>query len=333
MSKINRRQMLARTAAASTIAIASTASSALTPAPEKSANMVGKSVLITGSSSGFGYLSAQLFASKGAHVIATMRNLPRKEADDLRAEADEKGWRLDIVDIDVLSDASVTKGVAQAEQLAGGAIDILVNNAGIGIVGPVELQDMDATKLAFDTNVYGYHRLVRAVLPAMRAQKSGHIFHISSQLGRVIVPGAGHYSATKFAVEAMGEQLAYELVPHNIGVTIIQPGGYPTKIWQNRNVYTAALRDRVSEERKSAYPALVARMGTEDGSGRNADPMDIPNAMAAILAMPVSERPARRAIHPGRKPQEAINTVAADTQVAWLGGSAFGPWIKAVHNS
>lgn len=334
MPNINRRQMLAGTAIAGTIAVAGagagTVSASALSADDRS-SMIGKSVLITGASSGFGYLTAQLFAAKGAHVIATMRNLPRQEANNLRAEADEKGWRLDIVDIDVLLDESVSKGVAKAEALIGGPVDILVNNAGVGIVGPVELQDMTATTLAFDTNVFGYHRMVRAVVPGMRSQKSGHIFHISSQLGRVIVPGAGHYSATKFAVEAMGEQLAYELVPHNIGVTIIQPGGYPTKIWQNRNVYTAALRDRSSEERKAAYPALVARMGTEDGSGRNADPMDIPNAMAEILAIPVGQRPARRAVHPGSKPQEAINKIAAETQLSWLGGSAYGPWIKAVH--
>jgi len=333
MSNINRRQILAGTVAAGALATGSYGVSAAIAAADNGHSMIGKSVLITGSSSGFGRLTAQLFASRGAHVVATMRNLPRSEATTLRAQADKEGWRLDIIEIDVLSDESVIKGVAKAEKLAGGPIDILVNNAGIGIVGPVELQDMEATKLSFDTNVYGYHRLVRAILPGMRSQKSGHLFHISSQLGRVIVPGAGHYSATKFAVEAMGEQLAYELVPHNIGVTVVQPGGYPTKIWQNRNVYTAALRDRVSEERKAAYPALVARMGTEDGSGRNADPMDIPKAMVEVLAMPADQRPVRRAVHPGNKPQEAINTVSAETQVGWLGNSPFGPWIKAVHNS
>ncbi|MEO1044584.1 MAG: SDR family NAD(P)-dependent oxidoreductase [Pseudomonadota bacterium] len=335
MADISRRDMLAGTAIAGG-AIALTASGATATLTGEDAgsgtSMAGKSVLITGCSSGFGRLSAMHFAGLGAHVIATMRNLPREEAASLAAEAKKQGWKLDIIEIDVLSDEQVKNGVAEAERLTGGPIDILVNNAGIGITGPIELQDMEATKLIFDTNVYGYHRLVRAVLPGMRTQKSGHIFAVSSQLGRVIVPGAGHYSPTKFAVEAMAEQMAYELVPHNIGVTVIQPGGYPTDIWKKRNVYTKALRDRISEERKAGYPALVARMGTEDGSGRNADPMDIPHAMAEIVAMPAAERPVRRAVHPGNKPQMAINSVSAETQVKWLGQTPFGPWINAVHN-
>ncbi|WOE76419.1 SDR family oxidoreductase [Alterisphingorhabdus coralli] len=334
-SAISRRTLLSGTATVGALAAggyglaAATAQSTDRMPPA----LAGKSVLITGCSSGFGRLSAMHFASLGAHVIATMRNLPRPEAESLAEEAQAGKLKVDIVEIDVLSDDSVTKGVAEAERLTGGPIDILINNAGIGITGPIELQDMAATKLIFDTNVYGYHRLARAVLPGMRAQKSGHIFAISSQLGRVIVPGAGHYSPTKFAVEAMAEQMAYELVPHNIGVTVIQPGGYPTDIWKKRNVYTKALRDRVSEERKAGYPALVARMGNEDGSGRTADPMDIPRAMAEIIEMPVSERPARRAVHPGNKPQLAINEISAKTQVDWLGNTPYGPWIKAVHKA
>ncbi|MDN8960715.1 SDR family NAD(P)-dependent oxidoreductase, partial [Staphylococcus aureus] len=76
----------------------------------------------------------------------------------------------------------------------------------IGITGPVELQDMEATKLIFDTNVFGAQRVARAALPAMRKAKRGLIVNISSQLGRVIVPNGGHYSATKFALEALSEQ-------------------------------------------------------------------------------------------------------------------------------
>ncbi|WP_299327150.1 SDR family oxidoreductase [Parasphingopyxis sp.] len=329
MPDISRRHLLAGTAAIAALS----AMPASTPSfAQTTPNLSGKSILITGTSSGFGRLGAIHYARLGAKVIATMRNLPRPEAESLAAEAAAEELDLHIVEIDVLSDEQVASGVAEAERIAGGAIDILVNNAGIGITGPVELQDMEATRLAFDTNVFGCQRMARAVLPAMRAQGSGQIFNISSQLGRVIVPGAGHYSATKFALEAMSEQMAYELVPHNIEVTVIQPGGYPTQIWVNRNRYTGNLRERTAEERLQAYPALVERMGTEDGSGRSADPMDIPRAIAEIAAMPPGTRPLRRAVHPVRIPQEAINRVSAETQVAWLGESGFGPWIRAVHD-
>ena len=126
--------------------------------------------------------------------------------------------------------------------------------------------------------------------------------------------------------------MAYELVPHNIEVTVIQPGGYPTDIWKKRNVYTLALKERAGEERLAAYPAITSRMGTEDGGGRNADPLDIPKAIAEIIAMPAGKRPLRRAVHPGSKPQEAINRVSAETQVGWLGSTPYGPWIKAAQD-
>jgi NAD(P)-dependent dehydrogenase (short-subunit alcohol dehydrogenase family) len=327
-SEIDRRSLLGGAAAltaATTIASSSVAQSAVP-------SLKGKSVLITGSSSGFGYDGALHYARLGAKVIASMRGLPRPEADKLKAETAKEKLDISIIEIDVTSDDQVAKGVAEAERLAGGALDVLVNNAGVGYAGPIELQDMEATKLIFDTNVYGPHRMARAVLPAMRKAKSGLIFNISSQLGRVIVPSAGHYSPTKFALEAMSEAMAYELVPHNIEVCIIQPGGYPTKVWVNRNVLAKQLKNRLSPEEVAAYPALVSRMGMEDGSGRSADPIDVPRAIAEIAAMPAGTRPMRRAVHPGGKPQEAINKVSAETQVAMLGNSPYGPWVKAVHD-
>ncbi|MBU2341131.1 MAG: SDR family NAD(P)-dependent oxidoreductase, partial [Alphaproteobacteria bacterium] len=255
--------------------------------------------------------------------------IPRPEAEELRRLATSDDLDLHVIEIDVLSDEQVERGVAEAMRINGGPIDVLVNNAGIGISGPVEVQDMEATKLAFDTNVFGAHRMARAVLPGMRAKGGGQIFQISSQLGRVIVPYGGHYSATKFALEAMGEQLAYELVPHNIEVTIIEPGGYPTEVWVNRNIYTGALKERIAPEHAQGYPEVVARMGTEDGSGRSADPMDVPRA----IALPQGTRPLRVPVSGGAIPQTAINEVTARTQLEWLGRSPqLGPVMRAVHN-
>lgn len=294
--------------------------------------LAGKSILITGASSGFGYLGALHYARLGAKVIASMRGLPRKEADELKAEASKEKLDIHIIQIDVTSDQQVADGVEETERIAGGPLDILINNAGVGYAGPIELQDMQATALIFDTNVYGPHRMARAVLPGMRKAKRGLIFNISSQLGRVIVPSAGHYSPTKFALEAMSEAMAYELVPHNVEVCVIQPGGYPTKVWVNRNQLASELKSRLTEDQAAAYPALVNSMGKEDGTRRSADPMDVPRAIAEIAAMPAGTRPLRRAVHPGMKPQEAINKVSAETQLAMLGNSPFGPWVKAVHD-
>ena len=324
----NRREMLVGAAA---LSAAPALLHAATPGGDPS--LKGRTILITGCSSGFGRVGALHYARHGAKVIATMRGLPRPEAENLAAEAAKEKLDLHIVEIDVTSDASVASGTARALEIAGGRIDTLVNNAGIGITGPVEVQDMAATQLIFDTNVFGIQRMLRALLPQMRAAKSGQVFNISSQLGRVVVPAGGHYSATKFAVEALSEQLAYELVPHGIDVTVIQPGGYPTKVWVNRNAYTGALKERSAPALLAAYEPFTRGMGTEDGSGRSADPADVPRAIAEIMAMPPGKRPLRRAVHPGNKPQEAINRVSAEVQLAWLGGSAaLGPLVKAVHD-
>ena len=330
MPQLDRRTLIA--SAAATGALAATTAVAQTDLAASPPDFSGKSVLITGCSSGFGRLMAEDFARKGATVFATMRGLPRPEADELAALAENEKLKLHVIEIDVTSDKQVEAGVARAMSINGGPIDILVNNAGVGYAGPIEVQDMEATKLIFDTNVYGPHRMARAVLPGMRKQKSGLIFNISSQLGRVIVPSAGHYSPSKFALEAMSEAMAYELVPHGVEVCVIQPGGYPTKVWVNRNKLAGELKARLSADEAAAYPQMVAAMGEEDGTRRSADPMDVPKAVAEIIAMAPGTRPLRRAVHPGSKPQLAINDVSAKVQVDWLGATPYGPWIKDVHN-
>ncbi len=322
-TKLNRRQMLAAGAATG---IALTACQSV--AAQGDTNLTGKSVLITGCSSGFGYLGALHYAEQGAKVFATMRNMPREEAGKLEAAAKD-GADLTLLELDVLSDESVAKAVAEAERLNGGALDVIVNNAGIGTGAPVELQDIEATQLLFETNTVGPHRVARAALPKMRAKKAGLIINVSSQLGRVMIPGMGLYSSTKFALESMSEQMAYELVPHGVDVTVVQPGGYPTKIWENGNKLTAPMLERATEESKAAYPELVAG-ALRDGGG-STDPMDIPRAIAGLIAMAPGKRPLRVPVHPGSKPSLAINDVSAKTQVAMLGNSPFGPWIKDVH--
>lgn len=331
MPDLSRRQLLAGTAAAATVA--ATAGIALQPAHAEEPNLAGKSILITGCSSGFGYLGALHYARTGAKTFATMRNLPRPEAEELERIAALEDLDLHVIAIDVLSDAQVAAGAAAAQEMAGGALDVLVNNAGIGFGGPIELQDMAATQLMFDTNVYGYHRMARAVLPAMRARGSGLIVNVSSQLGRVIAPGIGQYSPTKFAVEAMSEQMAYELAPRGVEVTIVQPGGYPTDIWENGNRNTRAMLERTSPDLIAGYPDMVDSMAERGSTPRTTDPMDVPRAIAEIAAMPQGSRPLRRPVHPRIIPQTAINRVSAETQLAMLGSSGYGPWVRSVHNA
>lgn len=325
MTSLNRRQLLAATAATGVALTACQATAAADGKPDLS----GKSVLITGCSSGFGNLGAILYAELGAKVFATMRNLPRAEGAALEKAAKAGKLDITILELDVLSEESVNTAVAEAERLNGGALDVVINNAGIGTGAPVELQDLAIMQLLFDTNVMGYQRVARAALPKMREKKSGLIVNISSQLGRVMVPGMGLYSSTKFALESMCEQMAYELVPHGVDVTIVQPGGYPTKIWENGTIYTAPMLERADDERKAAYQALVDA-ALRNGGG-STDPMDVPRAIAAVIAKAPGKRPLRLPVHPGGKPQQGINEVSAQTQVAMLGNSPFGPWVKDVN--
>ncbi len=328
MTNVNRRTLLGGAAATAALAASTSVQGHKIMPP---ASLEGKSILITGTSSGFGRLAAEDYARKGAKVFATMRNLPRPEADELRAFAKSEKLDLHVIEIDVTDDAQVAAGVAEAERIAGGAIDVLINNAGISTAGPIEIQDMAATQMLFDTNVFGPQRMARAVLPKMRSANSGQIFNVTSQLGRVMLPGFGQYSPTKFALEAMSEQMAYELVPHSIDVTIIQPGGYPTQIWENANALTLKLLDRAEDTHLNGYPAMIESLRARTNNGGSTDPMDVPNAMAEIIAMPPGTRPLRKPVHPGSKPQMAINKVSAEAQVGWLGSSPYGPWIKAVH--
>jgi NAD(P)-dependent dehydrogenase (short-subunit alcohol dehydrogenase family) len=327
---LDRRQLMMGTALAATT-LAAACASAQDSKEFAQPDLTGKSVLITGSSSGFGRLGAEYYARCGAKVFATMRNLPRPEADELTALALSDGLDISVLEIDVTSDEQVQAGVAAALAQSNGALDVVINNAGISLAGPIEVQDMDATQLMFDTNVYGPHRIIRAVLPSMRAAGSGHIINVTSQLGRLVIPGFAQYSPTKFALEALSEQLAYEVVSQGIEVTIIQPGGYPTNIWANQVKLSAALKARLPANLLAAYPQLTAGMGEQNGGGGgDTDPMDVPRNIAEIMALPAGLRPLRRAVHPVARPQEAINTVSAKQQLVMLGGSAYGPMLKAV---
>ena len=325
--KLNRRNlMLGAGIAAAAYATGCAQSSEAT----NNIDLTSISILITGCSSGFGRLGAEHYARLGAKVFATMRNLPRPEAAELEALAKAEKLDITVLEIDITNDEQVTAGVNAAIKSAGGKLDVLINNAGMSIAGPIEAQDMEATQLIFDTNVLGAQRMAKAVLPSMRANKSGYIFNITSQLGRVIIPGFGQYSPTKFALEAMSEQMAYEVASHGIDVTIIQPGGYPTKIWSNQNKPSGELKARLSEDIISAYPQFTAGMGKREASSSTSDPMDIPHAIAGAIATPKAKRPLRIALHPVARPQEAINKVSAQMQIAMLGESPLGPVVKGV---
>ena len=177
---------------------------------------MSNTILITGASAGIGKATAKFFQEKGWNVIATMRT-PEKE-DELNQLDNVLVTRLDVTDSATIKSA-VAEGIDRF-----GQIDVLVNNAGYGAYGPLESFPMEGIRRQFDTNVIGLLETTKAVLPHMRAQRSGAIVNISSIGGKITFPLGTLYHGTKFAVEGMSESLHFELEPIGIKVKIVEPG-------------------------------------------------------------------------------------------------------------
>jgi NAD(P)-dependent dehydrogenase (short-subunit alcohol dehydrogenase family) len=193
--------------------------------------------LITGSSSGIGLATSLYLARRGYTVWATMRNL--EKASELRKIIESERLPIELAQLDVCDDSSVKETIMQILQKSG-RIDVLVNNAGYGLRGAIEEVSLDEWKRQFETNFYGVIRVTQAVLPQMRAQRSGAIVNISSVLGRMAIPFSGPYTASKFALEGLTETLRYELAPWNIKVVLIEPGFIATNFQQNAQLAQAA---------------------------------------------------------------------------------------------
>jgi NAD(P)-dependent dehydrogenase (short-subunit alcohol dehydrogenase family) len=201
--------------------------------------MTGKTIVITGSSSGFGRCTTLELAKRGWHVFATVR----KEADreSLLAEAAEQNCQENLTPLlcDITHEDQVTALVQQVEdQLrtrSGGQetlrLDALLNNAGSAYGGPVELMSMDDIRSQFDLNVFAQMAVTKAFLPLLKA---GHatIIYVSSISGRISVPVTGVYSSSKFALEGLSDALRIELAPFGIHVVLIEPASSPTSIWK-----------------------------------------------------------------------------------------------------
>lgn len=191
-----------------------------------------KVVLITGCSSGFGYLTALKFASSGWLTFAGIRNLESAGAKELWEVKKRENLLLEILPLDVTSQLSVEEAVQMAVNKAG-RIDVLVNNAGFGYFGPVEEFSVDEVKAQYETNVFGVLRVIKSVAPVMRQQKSGSIINISSIAGLIPLPLNGVYSSSKFALESLTEALRFELDHFNIRVSLVEPGSFNTSFWNN----------------------------------------------------------------------------------------------------
>ena len=193
---------------------------------------MGKTCIVTGANSGIGRSTAITLAKNDYTVFATMRSLERGEK--LRKTAQELNLEIKEVELDVSDTDSVNQGINeilnQTDQ-----IDILINNAGVGSNAVIEDVDIESDKSVFETNFWGVVRCIQAVLPTMRQQKSGHIIQVSSIAGRVGLPAQPIYSASKWALEGLSENLAHDLSSFGVRVSIIEPGVTRTAILGKNN--------------------------------------------------------------------------------------------------
>jgi NAD(P)-dependent dehydrogenase (short-subunit alcohol dehydrogenase family) len=179
-----------------------------------------KTILITGTSSGYGKAMAELFLERGWNVLATMR---RPDA-GVFAHGSE---RLKVLPLDVTDAGSIDRAIA-AGVAAFGAIDVLVNNAGIGMASIVEATPDSTVREIFETNTFGVFAACRAVIPQMRKQGRGVIINVTSSAAIAPMPLVAIYAASKYAVEGFTESLSYELEPFGIKARLVEPGYAPT---------------------------------------------------------------------------------------------------------
>jgi NAD(P)-dependent dehydrogenase (short-subunit alcohol dehydrogenase family) len=231
---------------------------------------------ITGASRGFGLLIAREALARGNQVVATARH-----SSDVQKALPDAGDNLVAVDLDV-TNARQAAAAVQAATDAFGRIDVVVNNAGRGVLGAVEEISDDEARAVFDVNVFGTLTMQRAVLPVLRAQRSGHVINISSVGGLVGSPGWGIYGATKFAMEGFTEALSQELAPLGVRVTLVEPGYFRTDFLDASSLRTEGL---VIDDYDQTAGAM-RRTAVDVNHAQPGDPVKAASAIVDIAEVP-----------------------------------------------
>ena len=237
--------------------------------------MPEKIALVTGASSGFGLLTSIELAKAGFRVVATMRDLGRRERLDQAVTAGEAAAKVDVRQLDVTKFDTIP-GFVDGVVRDYGRLDVLVNNAGFAVAGFAEDIKLDELRLQFETNFFGAVAVTKAALPTMRRQHSGHIIQVSSIAGLHGSVTVSSYSASKHALEGWSESLRMEVNSLGIKVVLVEPGAFQTDIWTRGAVMgeqttkqtspniqrSLRMRSRV-EKLPKADPIVVARIIVE----------------------------------------------------------------------
>jgi short-subunit dehydrogenase len=233
-------------------------------------NASRKVVFITGASSGVGNACASYLAMDGHSVYGTYHST--KPSTKKRTDLQDPTSSITMIAMDVNDEISIKQGI-QSIMKVENQIDVVINSAGYALAGALEDTSVEEAKDLFETNLWGIHRVIRAVLPIMRAQRSGWIINISSIAGIVPLPFQSFYCASKFALEGMTEALRMEVRDFGIHVVLIEPGDLATQFTDNRYLamesqsesaysqkFRRALKIIETEERQGYSPESVAQV-------------------------------------------------------------------------
>jgi NAD(P)-dependent dehydrogenase (short-subunit alcohol dehydrogenase family) len=267
-----------------------------------------RAVLITGCSSGIGRATALRLARSGWRVYATARNV------ESMAPLKEAGCQT--LTLDVTDEQSMRAAVDEIED-SEGAVGVLINNAGYSQSGAIETVPLEAARRQFETNIFGLVRLTQLVLPKMRGQRWGKIVNVGSMGGRLSFPGAGHYHATKHALEAISDALRFELRGFGIDVTLLEPGLITTEFGHAAGASMAETQIGAAEGREEPYAQFNAAVGAIT-EGAYEGPMRRlgagPDRVAKVIENLLGRRraPARVTITPSAKLLIALHGLLGD---------------------
>ena len=243
-------------------------------------SMDEKIAFVTGASSGFGLLTSIELAKHRFRVIATMRDLGRRERLDQATGAEDLSARIDIRQLDVTHFDAIPSFVDDVVRDYG-RVDVLINNAGFAVAGFAEDITLEELRAQFETNFFGAVAMTKAVLPVMRRQRSGHIIQVSSIAGLHGSFSVSSYSAAKHALEGWSESLRLEVNSLGINVVLVEPGSFQTDIWTR-----GVVMGKESTKNTSPNFQRSLRMRETVNAIRKRDPIAVASLIAAIAQDP-----------------------------------------------
>jgi NAD(P)-dependent dehydrogenase (short-subunit alcohol dehydrogenase family) len=255
-----------------------------------------KTIVLTGASSGFGYITAKFLCDKGYRVIATLRDITTRNLSvkkELEEFSEKSVGLIDIAPLDVTSELSIKQFVEYIDNNIG-HIDCLINNAGLGAMGFVETFSLDQARKIFDVNLFGPLSLTKAFMPLFRRQKEALVIFVSSACGRLCFPFLSIYNASKFALEGLVESWQIETKPLGIEMCLVEPGAYPSELHNKRLLpENEAVLDEYGTLKDASDQMVSAILQAFSDPSTSPDPREVSDTIAKLIETSHGSRPLR----------------------------------------